>query len=292
MKKGELVMNKRILVLAVLIAFLSLASIVFAQEETNPIDVPEGFSLVDFISDTQVQAFEKAEDVLEPDSDYQAIIVTSKGTIVTDLFEADAPNTVNNFVFLALNHYYEGILFHRVLEDFMAQTGDPTGTGAGGPGYKFADEFSDKLHDGKGILSMANSGANTNGSQFFITFSATSHLDNRHTVFGKVIDGMDILDKLNRITPGQSPKVNITAYLDESLKSLREKGIDLSGPDEQSLESYCIEQLEAVPEIGESFEIDGAKAISGRIGTALAIGFYGGPDTIEKVYIIKADETN
>ncbi len=284
-------MKKRLFMLAIFAIVIAFGSAVLAQEESE-IDIPEGFSLVDFISDKQVQAFDKAEDVLEPDQDYQAIIVTSKGTIVADLFEDDAPKTVNNFVFLALNHYYEGILFHRVLDGFMAQTGDPTGTGSGGPGYSFADEFSDKTHDSKGILSMANSGPNTNGSQFFITFVPTEHLDGRHSVFGKAIDGLNVLDDLNRVAPGQAATVTTTAYLDESLRSLKEKGIDLAGNDDQTLESYILETNAKVPEIGNKFEIDGIKCISGRIGTVPAIGFYGGPDRIEKIYIIKADKTN
>ncbi|MEZ4629716.1 MAG: peptidylprolyl isomerase [Deinococcales bacterium] len=119
--------------------------------------VPEGYDLVDFLSEEKQQEFEKAEQVIEDGYDYAAIMVTNKGNMMIDLFE-DVPITINNFAFLALHHYYEGIIFHRVLEDFMAQTGDPTGTGTGGPGYKFADEFVEgRLHTQKGTLSMANS---------------------------------------------------------------------------------------------------------------------------------------
>ncbi len=122
-----------------------------------------------------------------------------------DLHQDEVPRTVNNFVFLARNRYYDGIVFHRVLEDFMAQTGDPTGTGRGGPGYQFDDEIDPNLtHDQPGVLSMANSGPNTNGSQFFITFVATPWLDGRHTVFGRVIEGLDVLDQLTRIDPSQA----------------------------------------------------------------------------------------
>jgi cyclophilin family peptidyl-prolyl cis-trans isomerase len=146
--------------------------------------------------------FERAEEVLEPGTDYKAEIVTNKGRIVVDLFQDRAPVTVNNFVFLALQRYFDGIVFHRVLEDFMAQTGDPTGTGTGGPGYRFADEIVSELkHDGKGVLSMANAGPGTNGSQFFITFTATPWLDGRHTVFGRVIEGAEVLDQLTRVDP-------------------------------------------------------------------------------------------
>ncbi len=146
--------------------------------------------------------FSKADQVLEQGKDYRAVIETNKGRIMVDLFQDDAPETVNNFVFLARNRYYDGVVFHRVLEDFMAQTGDPTGTGRGGPGYTFGDETDNgRSHIAKGTLSMANAGPGTNGSQFFITFAETPWLDGKHTVFGKVTEGLDVLDKLERIDP-------------------------------------------------------------------------------------------
>jgi cyclophilin family peptidyl-prolyl cis-trans isomerase len=153
-------------------------------------------------ADTRTVRFERAATVLEPGKDYRAEIVTSRGRLVVDLYQDQAPTTVNNFVFLALQRYFDGIVFHRVLEDFMAQTGDPTGTGTGGPGYRFADEIVPSLrHDAKGVLSMANAGPGTNGSQFFITFTATPWLDGKHTVFGRVIDGVDVLDSITRVDP-------------------------------------------------------------------------------------------
>ncbi len=131
---------------------------------------------------------------IDPSKTYTASVDTDTGTIVIGLFADRAPRTVNNFVFLAREGFYDGIIFHRVIKDFMAQGGDPTGSGSGGPGYNFADEFHPQLrHDGPGILSMANAGPNTNGSQFFITHRATPHLDDKHSVFGKVIDGLDVL---------------------------------------------------------------------------------------------------
>jgi cyclophilin family peptidyl-prolyl cis-trans isomerase len=149
-------------------------------------------------------SFTGAEQVLEPGADYRALLETSKGDVVIDLFEQQAPRTVNNFVFLAVNRYYDGVPFHRVLEDFMAQTGDPTGTGRGGPGYTFADEIAaDLKHDEPGTVSMANAGPDTNGSQFFITFQPTPWLDGRHAVFGRVIEGAEVLDALQRIDPGR-----------------------------------------------------------------------------------------
>lgn len=128
------------------------------------------------------------------------------GTFVIELFADKAPITVNNFVFLSCKGYYDGITFHRVLDGFMAQGGDPTGTGSGGPGYSFEDEFSDDLtFDREGLLAMANSGPNTNGSQFFITYAPTPHLNGLHTIFGEVIEGMDVVNALTRRDPNTAP---------------------------------------------------------------------------------------
>jgi cyclophilin family peptidyl-prolyl cis-trans isomerase len=138
---------------------------------------------------------------------YTATITTKHGDIKIDLFAKQAPVTVNNFVFLAREGYYDGTTFHRVIPDFMVQAGDPTGTGRGGPGYSFRDE-ADALalkHDGPGILSMANAGPNTNGSQFFITHRATPHLNGKHAVFGKVVEGMDVVNKI-RVRDPQSDR--------------------------------------------------------------------------------------
>lgn len=131
---------------------------------------------------------------IDPKKKYKAHVETDKGTMVIELFADKAPKTVNNFVFLAREGFYDDVMFHRVISNFMVQGGDPTGTGSGGPGYKFADEFHPSLrHDKRGILSMANAGPNTNGSQFFITHGPTPHLDNRHAVFGQVVEGTDVL---------------------------------------------------------------------------------------------------
>lgn len=145
----------------------------------------------------------KAAQIAEPavaqkgDSNVKVKIETTEGTIVGELYSQEVPKTVENFTTLAKKGFYDGIVFHRVIPNFMIQTGDPTGTGMGGPGYKFPDEFSPKLrHDQAGIFSMANSGANTNGSQFFITLVPTPWLDNKHSVFGKVTEGMDVVNKI------------------------------------------------------------------------------------------------
>ena len=132
---------------------------------------------------------------IDTSKQYTATIETEKGNIVLELFASDVPVTVNNFVFLAREGFYDGTTFHRVIPDFMVQGGDPTGTGTGGPGYSFADEFTKHTHV-TGALSMANSGPNTNGSQFFITYSPQSHLDNHHSVFGQLIDGTDVLEAI------------------------------------------------------------------------------------------------
>jgi peptidyl-prolyl cis-trans isomerase B (cyclophilin B) len=130
---------------------------------------------------------------------YTATFKTPRGSIVCDLFAKDAPNTVSNFVFLARDHFYDGTKFHRVIADFMVQGGDPEGTGAGGPGYKFADETRGNPNKHKrGSLSMANAGPNTNGSQFFITHIVTDWLDGKHTVFGQVRSGQDAVDSIKQ----------------------------------------------------------------------------------------------
>jgi peptidyl-prolyl cis-trans isomerase B (cyclophilin B) len=128
---------------------------------------------------------------------YTATFETSRGTIVCDLFTSDAPMTVNNFVFLAREGFYNGTKFHRVIADFMVQGGDPTGTGRGGPGYRFKDEFNSRKHQ-TGSLSMANAGPNTNGSQFFITHAPQPHLNGKHTVFGQVRSGQEVVDAVQQ----------------------------------------------------------------------------------------------
>ena len=144
-----------------------------------------------------------------------ARFVTTEGDFTIHLFDQDAPKTVENFVGLAegtkewtdpktmrpvKRPYYDGLIFHRVIDRFMIQGGDPLGTGTGGPGYKFADEFSPKLrHSKAGMLSMANAGPNTNGGQFFITLVPTPHLDNKHSIFGEVVDGLDVVQKIGKV---------------------------------------------------------------------------------------------
>ena len=145
---------------------------------------------------------------IDPKKKYKAHMETDKGTMVIELFADKTPNTVNSFIFLSREGYYNDVIFHRVIANFMVQGGDPTGTGMGGPGYNFSDEFHPDLkHDKQGILSMANAGPGTNGSQFFITHGPTPHLNNKHSVFGQVVEGLDVLmsipprDPSNRNAP-------------------------------------------------------------------------------------------
>ncbi len=134
-------------------------------------------------------------------------IQTNLGDINALLYPEEAPKTVENFVNLAKKNFYDGIIFHRVIPGFMIQTGDPTGTGRGGPGYQFEDEFSEELrHDKPGVFSMANSGPNTNGSQFFITVAPTSWLDDKHSVFGHVTGGMDVVEKIANVPRNSQDK--------------------------------------------------------------------------------------
>ncbi|MBI4864676.1 MAG: peptidylprolyl isomerase [Candidatus Riflebacteria bacterium] len=164
------------------------------------------------------------------------VLKTSLGDIRLELFEDDAPNTVANFVSLAESKFYDGTTFHRVIKNFMLQAGDPLSrdnsprVGTGGPGYRFRDEFSSRKH-ARGVISMANSGPNTNGSQFFITHVATPHLDDHHTVFGRVVGGLDVVDKIATVPtgPGDRPTtpVKIVGIQVESKRAHEYKPVKL-----------------------------------------------------------------
>jgi cyclophilin family peptidyl-prolyl cis-trans isomerase len=150
--------------------------------------------------------------VIDPTKKYTAVFDTDLGEFKIELFADKVPNTVNNFVFLAKEGFYTNTIFHRVIDDFMVQGGDPTGTGRGGPGYRFADEFDSSLkHDKRGVLSMANAGPNTNGSQFFITHGSTPWLDGKHAVFGELVEGEDVFMSIPARDPSQinSPAVTL-----------------------------------------------------------------------------------
>ena len=137
--------------------------------------------------------------IIDVKKTYQITMETTKGTIVLELYPEHAPKTVNNFVFLTQEGFYDGVVFHRVINNFVIQGGDPTGTGMGGPGYKFEDEFANNpLKHETCVMSMANAGPGTNGSQFFITHSPQPHLDGKHTVFGKVVEGTDVVYEIRQ----------------------------------------------------------------------------------------------
>ncbi len=187
-------MIRRILTLVVIILLVTLA--VISCGEKAPEQLPE----------VKPKTYSSPPPmVIDTSKQYTAIIETEKGNMVAELFAKDVPVTVNNFVFLAREGFYDGSTFHRVIPGFMAQGGDPTGTGMGGAGYKFDDEFTAHKHDA-GVLSMANSGPNTNSAQFFITLAPQHGLDGKHTVFGRLIEGMDVLEKLTPRDPNQNPQ--------------------------------------------------------------------------------------
>jgi len=186
------------------------------------------FSISFIFSQEKTKKDKKAVEIKNP----VVVMETSMGTIEIELFAKETPKTVENFVGLAKKGYYNGIIFHRVIANFMIQGGDPTGTGRGGEsiwGKPFADEFSPKLkHEGPGILSMANAGPGTNGSQFFITLAPTPHLNGRHTVFGKVVKGMDVVNAIGKVEttkPGDRPKKDVVmqkVYL-KGVKAIEKK---------------------------------------------------------------------
>ena len=203
-----------------------------ANTQTSPAPIPSGYTLVSDLTSTPKRTFTKAPSYqLKDGQDYYAVIDTDKGQIVADLLEKQTPSTVNNFVFLARNHFYDGQRFHRVIDGFMAQTGDPKSVdasqkatwGTGGPGYQFPDEVRTALtFDAPGMLAMANSGPNTNGSQFFITFAPATFLNGGYSLFGKVISGQDILTRLTRTaTSGQGGETPIAGAVPDKLLSVR-----------------------------------------------------------------------
>ena len=242
----------------------------------------DGYQQVPHLSERRVTEFDAAKRVLEADHDYRALVETDRGAMVVDLEQDKTPVTVNNFVFLALHRYYDGIAFHRVIDGFMAQTGDPTGTGTGGPGYRFADEIVPELrHDGPGVLSMANAGPGTNGSQFFLTFDATAWLDGAHTVFGRVVDGLEVLDAITRVDPQQP---SVVALLADPVAEVRDQGIDLPGTG-TVLEALA-DTLGVTPVRGPAYEVVGARVAIGVVDGEPAAGFFPYPDRMERVTIV------
>lgn len=247
------------------------------------VPLPDGYSALPYDSSERQLVFDKPSQVLEPGMAYAAVLVTSKGNITLDLLRNDAPETVNDFVFLALHRFYNGVPFHRVLDGFMAQTGDPTGTGTGGPGYAIPDEISPRLHfDKRGVVAMANSGPNTNGSQFFITFAPTPWLDGHYSIFGQLVAGSDVLGKLQRIDP-QTPEAVVG--LGDTLGLLASKGVQLAGPRSKTVGGALTEALGVAPVSGQSFTVEGYRAVVGSANGKPAVAFYPRPDSLERVVI-------
>ncbi len=185
------------------------ASTLAAQDAQSPQELCDAAAPAE---QTMMQ-FAAAEDVLQPEADYRAILCASAGAIYVDLYESLTPHTVNNFVFLAGQGYYDSTTFHRVIPDFMAQAGDPTGSGSGGPGYQFQDEPVGFLtFDRPGLLAMANAGPGTNGSQFFITTVPTPHLNHKHTIFGDVLVGQALVEAIDERDPATSSSPGETLH--------------------------------------------------------------------------------
>lgn len=179
--------------------------LIFVPADQVPYDPATLDIIIDLTKMKDKQYSECPPVVIDPKKDYTATLKTEKGDIKIHLFADKAPLAVNSFVFLSREGYYDGVTFHRVLADFVAQTGDPSGTGSGGPGYVFANEISEDLkYDRPGLVGMANSGADTNGSQFFITYKALPNLDGGYTIFGEVVEGMDVVERLTLRDPASA----------------------------------------------------------------------------------------
>lgn len=177
-----------------------------------PVVIPSGWTQLPYLSSAPMRSFTSPDDVLEDGVDYGALILTDAGSMVLDLAEDEAPLAVRSFVFLARNHFYDDVRFHRVIAGFMAQSGDPNSVsgapstwGRGGPGYQFANETSSLRYDARGVLGMANAGRDTNGSQFFITFAPQPSLDSGYTIFGRLLEGDATLSSIAIGEPPASP---------------------------------------------------------------------------------------
>lgn len=193
----------------------------------NAYYLPKGFKLTPFVSKTPVRSFKEAKYVLKDNTDYRAVVESDAGRMVIDLFEDDTPTTVNSFIWLTLNHYYDGIAFHRVVEGFVVQGGDPntlkpdsSGWGQGGPGYEYCLEKRKKLNfDTKGVIGMARTQVEcSNGSQFYITLAPTTSLNQQYTVFGKITEGLNVLDKVVRGEPPAKPTRMKRVYIVQKKK--------------------------------------------------------------------------
>ncbi len=245
-----------------------------------------GFSVLE-PTELRATVFAAPGDVLEPNTDYMAVLETSRGTMLIDLLENDAPQTVNNFVFLTQNRFYDGLPFHRVIGNFVAQTGDPSGTGNGGPGYNLPHEDTPGLsHSERGVVSMVDTGPDSSGSQFFITFGAAPWLDGSHTIFARVVEGADVLDALQPLDPAQPVA---TALLSDTLGLLATQGVFLEGDPVTSVAAHLVATLGGLPEPGRRVTVGNYSAVVGvQPGTGQpSIGFWPQPDRIERAYILE-----
>jgi cyclophilin family peptidyl-prolyl cis-trans isomerase len=199
-----------VVVVVALVAWPYVAKLFTKTEVATPVsagDVGSGTACAAFESIAAADQYNEAPPMkVDQAKQYFATFkMAAGGEFIVELYPAKAPITVNSFVFLACKNYFDGVTFHRVLEGFMAQGGDPTGTGMGGPGYEFVNENSDLTFDKAGVLAMANAGPDTNGSQFFITFGPTEQLNGGYTIFGQVVEGMDVVNGITRRDPQQNP---------------------------------------------------------------------------------------
>lgn len=247
-------------ILTLVVMFMVASSSVFADVKQSQSDVSgtpdEICNNATPAPDPETRDFDQPESVLEEGVDYRAIFCTDAGAIYVDLFENVTPLTVNNFVFLAENGYYNNTTFHRVIEDFMAQGGDPTGTGTGGPNYRFDDEFVGYLHfDREGLLAMANAGPGTNGSQFFITTSIPSYLNYRHTIFGEVISGQDNVRNINLRDPQVDSEPGTALNTIVIITNSDDVDVDFEIPARATREN-ATEILTALPELAPGLEVD------------------------------------
>ncbi len=217
----------RVLILAILTAAASLltAACILGTPPPAPTEVPEGAPQAQSGTEAATPAATMAPTstpqafivqgrtikqyagppliTIDPNAGYRAVFHTNTGSFTVELFASQAPVTVNNFIFLAREGFYDGVIFHRVIQDFMIQGGDPTGAGQGGPGYQFQDEIVPELGFSEpGVMAMANAGPHTNGSQFFITVAETPHLNGQHTIFGRVVSGQDVVDTISTAGTG------------------------------------------------------------------------------------------
>jgi len=252
-----------------LVVFLLLATtLVAAQDAVNPAELELSGTPQEICAaatpaiEPETRTYAQPEQVLEANVDYRAIFCTDAGPIYIDLLEQYTPETVNNFVFLARNNYYNNTIFHRVIEDFMAQAGDPTGTGSGGPGYQFRDEAIGFLvFDRPGLLAMANAGPATNGSQFFITTVPTPHLNYRHTIFGEVLVGQDNVLNIQLRDPSVADAPATTLQAVVIITDPEAVTSDYEAPQQTADADAIVEALSVVgsaglpPELEEGYEV-------------------------------------